>query len=75
MLPPTPPSIFSVPPRVWSPFPGVNNASWGQPQALRFADCGTRFAAAGEGGSVALWRLDAPVTGRVFMWVRVSSVF
>ena len=35
-------------------------ASWGRCAALRFSASGERFAAAGEGGVVATWRLDAP---------------
>ncbi len=35
-------------------------ANWGCCAALRFSANGERFAAAGEGGVVATWRLDAP---------------
>jgi len=30
---------------------------------VRFGDCGERFAAIGEGGLLATWRLDAPRRG------------
>ena len=47
--------------RSWNPHtPGVSFAQWGQPQAVRFSDCGEHFAAVGEGGVVATWRVDAP---------------
>ena len=39
-------------------------ANWGKAAAVRFAPSGERFAAVGEGGVVATWRLDAP-TGQV----------
>ncbi|KAL4433701.1 hypothetical protein ABPG75_000142 [Micractinium tetrahymenae] len=35
-------------------------ANWGKAAAVRFAPSGERFAAVGEGGVVATWRLDAP---------------
>lgn len=35
-------------------------ANWGKAAAVRFAPNGERFAAVGEGGVVATWRLDAP---------------
>ena len=35
-------------------------ANWGKAAAVRFAPSGDRFAAVGEGGVVATWRLDAP---------------
>lgn len=35
-------------------------ANWGKATAVRFAPSGERFAAVGEGGVVATWRLDAP---------------
>jgi hypothetical protein len=38
-------------------------ANWGRCAALRFSANGERFAAAGEGGVVATWRLDARGAG------------
>ena len=34
-------------------------ANWGRPCCVRFSPSGERFAAIGEGGVVATWRLDA----------------
>ncbi|KAK9861889.1 hypothetical protein WJX84_003839 [Apatococcus fuscideae] len=54
-------SLFSAPSKAWNPHtPGVSFAQWGQPQAVRFSNCGEHFAAVGEGGVVATWRVDAP---------------
>lgn len=39
-------------------------ANWGRCAALRFSATGERFAAVGEGGVVATWRLEAPPGGR-----------
>lgn len=52
-------SMFAESTRAWSASTATF-ASWGQPQSVRFSDCGERFAAVGEGGGVATWRLDAP---------------
>ncbi|KAK9832643.1 hypothetical protein WJX81_006635 [Elliptochloris bilobata] len=56
-------SLFATPARAWSlAAPGALAAlgHWGQPQAVRWSDCGERFAAVGEGGVAAVWRVDAP---------------
>eukprot|EP00884_Botryococcus_braunii_P004810 jgi/Botrbrau1/1432/Bobra.0063s0124.2 len=52
-------SMFAESSRAWSASTSTF-ASWGQPQSVRFSDCGERFAAVGEGGGVATWRIDAP---------------
>ena len=54
-------AVFVICIRSWNTHtPGVSFAQWGQPQAVRFSDCGEHFAAVGEGGVVATWRVDAP---------------
>ncbi|CAL5224911.1 g7676 [Coccomyxa viridis] len=61
--PPASGSIFSAPKSIWAiDRPGALAAlgNWGQPQSVCFSEGGERFAAIGQGGLAAAWRLDAP---------------
>ncbi|BDA47164.1 probable DmX-like protein 2 at C-terminar half [Coccomyxa sp. Obi] len=61
--PPASASIFATPSRAWTiDRPGALAAlgHWGQPQSVCFSEGGERFAAIGQGGMAAAWRLDAP---------------